>query len=713
MTVSEMEETAAQRMAKWVDAYNELGEFFAAGFAEFPAAPVITKAAHGIRNYLSRCPLPPYNGELLYPCGGPIWAAGQIVWHFYVNLGYDRSRLAAKREAAKTPEQREALAALEAFWNTYPPAGGYTHSIINFGRVLTEGLDDYARRIATGLDRARKVEAPDRIVFYQGLEIVLHGVRRFVERIREMLAAVSFSEPEKERNRQGFLSALTVVPFKPATGFREAMVGTNLLFYLDGSDDLGRFDQDLWPFYKADRDSGRVSRDEALALVKQQWKNRDDCGAWNVCLGGTTPEGTQAANDLTIICLEAGRKRRRPNLALRLRRDTPEEVWDAAFETISTGCGLPALYGEENYIRALHEAHLNLPDRDLHNFAFGGCTETMIHGRSNVGSLDHNINLAHVLEKALHAELEASPDFPTFLVRVKEHLVRRVKQITEEVNANQARKAQWHPQLMRSLLIDDCVENGREYAAGGARYNWSVINVGGLGNIIDSLCAVREVVYEKKEIAPAALQRILKENFEGNEAFRKRLEACPRFGNNDPRADEIATDISRFVFAEFLRYAPWRGGKFLPSCLMFVTYANEGRYVGATPDGRKNAEPIADSAGAVQGRDVNGPTALIKSVTAIDMVHAPGTLVVNIRFVKRLFKDPVAREKVKALVRSYFALGGLQIQINVVDQAILREALKCPDKHRDLIVRIGGYSEYFHRLSPDLQLSVLQRTEHE
>jgi formate C-acetyltransferase len=713
MTVSAMEETAAQRMAKWVDAYNELGEYFAAGFAETPAAPVITKAAHGIRNYLSRCPLPPYNGELLYPCGGPIWGAGQIVWHFYVNLGYDRNRLAAKRETAKTPEQREALAALEAFWNTYPPAGGYTHSIINFGRVLTEGLDDYARRIATGLDRARKAEAPDRIALYQGLEIVLHGVRRFVERIREMLAAVSFSEPEKERNRQGLLSALTVVPFKPATSFREAMVGTNLLFYLDGSDDLGRFDQDLWPFYKADRDSGRVSRDEALALVKQQWKNVDDCGAWNVCLGGTTPEGTQAANDLTILCLEAGRKRRRPNLALRLRRDTPEEVWDAAFETISTGCGLPALYGEENYIRALHEAHLNLPDRDLYNFAFGGCTETMIHGRSNVGSLDHNINLAHVFEKALHAELETSSDFPTFLARVREHLACRVKQITEEVNANQARKAQWHPQLMRSLLIDDCIENGREYAAGGARYNWSVINVGGLGNIIDSLCAVREVVYEKKEIAPAALRRILKENFEGNEAFRKRLEACPRFGNNDPRADEIGTDISRFVFAEFLRYAPWRGGKFLPSCLMFVTYANEGRYVGATPDGRKNAEPIADSAGAVQGRDVNGPTALIKSVTAIDMVHAPGTLVVNIRFVKRLFKDPVAREKVKALVRSYFALGGLQIQINVVDQTVLREALKCPDQHRDLIVRIGGYSEYFHRLSPDLQLSVLQRTEHE
>jgi formate C-acetyltransferase len=648
------------------------------------------------------------------------------VWHHYVRLTYDPARLAAKKTAAKTPEQREALAALEAFWSAYPPPGGYTHSIVNFGRILREGLDDYARRIAARLGDAQKAEDADRIVFYQGLHTVLQGIRRFVERIRELLASKSFAEPDQERDRRALLAAFDGVPFRPARGFREAMIATNLLFYLDGSDDLGRFDQDLWPFYKADADAkkagdrqeclshlGPVSRAEALTLVKQLWKSVDDCSAWNVCIGGTTPEGTQAANELTLICLEAARRRRRPNLALRLRRDTPEAVWDAALETISTGCGLPALYSEENYVRALREAHLNLPERDLFNFAFGGCTETMIHGCSNVGSLDHNINLPRVFEKALHAELESSMDFPTFLARVKDALARRIREITEEVNANQARKAQWHPQLMRSLLIDDCIDNGREYAAGGARYNWSVINVGGLGNIVDSLCAVREVVYEKKEIAPKDLLAVLKENFAGREPLRKRLEACLRFGNNDPRADGVAADISRFVFAEFLRYAPWRGGKFLPSCLMFVTYANEGRFVGATPDGRKSGEPIADSAGAVQGRDVSGPTALIRSVTSLDMVHAPGTLVVNIRFVKRLLKDAATREKVKALIRSYFALGGMQIQVNVVDQAVLKEAIRCPEKHRDLIVRIGGYSEYFHRLSPELRLSVLQRTEHE
>lgn len=713
MSVSTMEQTAANRLARHVDVLNELGEFFAAGFAALPDAPVIMKAAYGICNFLSRCPLPAYDGELLYPCGGSIWNAGQAVWHFYVNFAFDRNRLLAKKQAASKLEHREALEALEAFWNTYPPAGGYTHSIINYGRVLREGLYDYRRRIAEGLARARRYRDTERIIFYQGLEIVLQGVRRFVERIREYLIAKSFAEPDKERNRQTIIAALEVVPFRPARSFRDAMIGTNLLFYLDGSDDLGRFDQDLWPFYKADRDSGRITREEALAFIKQQWKNVDDCNAWNVCLGGTTPEGEPAENELTLLCLEAAHRRRRPNLALRLRHDTPEVVWDAALDTIATGCGLPALYCEENYLRALREAHLNLPDRDLYNFAFGGCTETMIHGCSNVGSLDDNINLLAVFEKALHSELESSPNFATFYERVKQYLAQRIKQITENVNANQARKAQWHPQLMRSLLIDDCIDNGREYAAGGARYNWSVINVGGLGNVIDSLCAVREVVYEKKEVAPVDFLRILKANFEGYEPFRKRLELCPRFGNNVRHADEIAANLSKFVFAEFLRYAPWRGGKFLPACLMFVTYANEGRSIGATPDGRRNGEPIADSAGAVQGRDVNGPTALLRSVASLDMVHAPGTLVVNIRFVKRLFQDTTARQKVKALIRTYFALGGMQIQVNVVDQAILRDAIAHPEKYNDLIVRIGGYSEYFNRLSKDLQQTILQRTEHE
>ncbi|HDS74521.1 MAG TPA: formate C-acetyltransferase/glycerol dehydratase family glycyl radical enzyme, partial [Firmicutes bacterium] len=186
----------------------------------------------------------------------------------------------------------------------------------------------------------------------------------------------------------------------------------------------------------------------------------------------------------------------------------------------------------------------------------------------------------------------------------------------------------------------------------------------------------------------------------------------------DVKADELAADLSEFIFAEMLRRRTWRknadgeGGPFVPSCLMFTTYAHFGRQVGATPDGRRANEPIADSAGPYQGRDRSGPTAMLRSVTRLDQQHAPGTLVVNIRLGKSHLVGAEQRAKTRALLRTYFDMGGLQLQVNVVDQELLRDAVAHPDRYADLIVRIGGYSEYWSNLEPALRESVLLRTEH-
>jgi formate C-acetyltransferase len=201
-------------------------------------------------------------------------------------------------------------------------------------------------------------------------------------------------------------------------------------------------------------------------------------------------------------------------------------------------------------------------------------------------------------------------------------------------------------------------------------------------------------------------------DYRGHEALRQQLCASPRFGNDDPQADDLAAEISAFVFCEFARHQPWRGGRFLPACLMFVTYADAGQGLMATPDGRHANEPIADSAGPVAGRDARGPTAMIRSISRLDMPHAPGTLVVNLRLAKEMLQDPAKRAKVQALLRAYFGMGNLQIQINVVDQAQLEAAIADPDAHRDLVVRVAGYSEYFYRLTPALRKTVLERTIH-
>jgi len=355
---------------------------------------------------------------------------------------------------------------------------------------------------------------------------------------------------------------------------------------------------------------------------------------------------------------------------------------------------------------------LGIREEDLGWYNGGGCTETMIHGLSNVGSLDAGINLPLILAETLDRHLSSAASFEALLEAYKSDVADVVSEIATNVSAHQEAKARLRPQPMRSLLIDDCIDCGREYNAGGARYNWSVVNVAGLANAIDSLAAVREVVFERREKSGAKLREILQADFDGEEAFRQRLQRCPRFGNDDPRADDIARDVSDFVFREFLRYAPWRGGKFIASCLMFTTYCHAGAPVGATPDGRRAGEPLADSAGAYQGRDTNGPTAMLKSVASMPHYLAPGTLCVNVRFSKDFFSTKDGRRKLQDLVQTYFGIGGMQLQVNVVDQVILRKALANPEQHQGLIVRVGGFSEYFHRLTPELRQTVLERTEH-
>ena len=686
----------------------EVGEFFAAGFFGRPDDAVVVRIAEGLRCIARHRRLPEYRGGLLYPAGPSLWQGAEAVSWYYVSImGLQEGSLARKRQTA-TPQQAAALDALAAVWRDYPQAGGYTHSIPHYDRLLAEGLNGYEARIGRKNARQGAPVDPSAAELYEALHITLDIARIWRERFVEKIQSAQLDSEEAGRNSAALLEAYRRVPFEPAGGFREAMVCTNFIMYMDGPDNLGRFDQFMQRYYEV----GDVSREEALAYVRQLWRNIDDAHAWNVAVGGSDHEGAEASNEMTLICLEAAHGRRRPNLALRLREDTPDTVWDAALQAIATGCGLPALYCEENYLRAIREAHLNVTQEDIYRYAFGGCTELMVHGRSNVGSLDGDINLPRILVDTLHNNLRECGSFADLMNAYSRDLGAFILQHTATISSWQETRALYHPQPIRSLLVDDCIDSGREYAAGGARCNWSVINVMGLGNVVDSLCAVREVVFDKQEVPAAELLAALDADFDGADDVRRRLERCPRYGNDDERADGLAREVSSFVFREYLRYAPWRGGRFLPACLMFTTYAHFGKPVGATPDGRRAGTAIADSAGPVQGRDTSGPTAMLTSAAGIDQLHAPGTLVVNIRFGKEHFRSPAARQKVKDLIRSYFRMGGMQLQVNVVDQETLRKACEKPEDYGDLLIRVGGFTEYWRNLSPGLRQSILERTEH-
>ena len=701
-----------------------LGEHLAGGFLEIPQAAPLRRMARGLRRQLERARLPGWRGEPLYPAGSYSWyvQGSAISFSYSHSLVVDRAALHRRSEEGD-PDGRSAYASLAERLGAYPQVGAgidpdvslgganYTHSLLNYGRVIREGLLAYARRSEAGLDSARERGDEERAEFYRAMLDLLAGIRAAHQRSLAALAAVEPVEDQPGGDRGRLVSALRRVPWEPARSFYEALVCANYLCYLDGCDSLGRFDQDLGALYEADLRSGRLTQEEGAALVGALWANVDANAGWNVAIGGSSPDGASASNHLTLACLRAAVGRRRPNLALRVAPDTPEEVLDAALDSIASGCGIPALYNDALYLRALRGAHLNVQHGDLAHYAFGGCTETMIHGRSNVGSLDAGINLPLVLTQTLRAHLATVAGYEDLWRSYARDLQATVARLVEQVNRAQEMHARYQPQPIRTLLVDDCLDAGVEFNAGGARYNWSVVNVGGLGNVADALAALREVVFERGEQPAATVWAALERNYEGYEPLRLRLTQAPRYGNDDRRADDLAVRVAQAVFAELRRYAPWRGGRFLPGCLMFVTYAAAGEPVMATPDGRRAGEPIADSIGAVQGRDRHGPTAAMRSAASIPQALAPGTLVTNFRFAPSMFEGQ-GRSKLKDLIHTYFALGGLQMQITVVDQEVLRQAVADPERYGDLIVRVGGYSEYWRNLSQTLRQSVLERTEH-
>jgi pyruvate-formate lyase len=694
----------------------EAEEYLAAGYSELPEGSAITRQCRALRRLFELAPLPEGTGEPVYPAGRAQLPHNHGVAFFSYTAGLvlDHGALARQLEKyAGTPtgaalaQVGEEIGKLYVHGSSIPwkyvlGGNGFTHSILNYGRIMREGFAGYEARIQQQLEKSDS----DKQDFYLALLDLLEGFRALARRAAEVVCSQT-DLPNAVRLAQ----ALANVPEQPAQNFYEAVVAANFMWFAEGADNYGRIDQDLGAFLDNDLAAGTISRAEALELVRLLWRNINNNDAWNVAIGGSDRQGHGASNTLTELCLEAAKGSRRPNLALRVRRDMPEKVFDLALEAIASGCGIPALYNEELYAAGVQRIYACAPG-DEYNFAFGGCTETMIHGCSNVGSIDGGVNLLAVLTEAIKQYLPTAASYTEFEAKYLADLCREIAEAAACINRDQELKAASQPQPIRTLFIDDCIDNGRDFNSGGARYNGGVFNLGGLANVADALAAIKMLVFEG-EVSAAEMIAALEANFAEQPQLLSLIRSCPRFGNDDDCVDAIAVHIATAAFAEVRSHRTWRGDTpFLPGCIMFVTYAMAGEAVGATPDGRLAGEPVADSIGPVQGRDIHGPTAMLRSVSKLPLGEAIGTPVLNIRFARSMFDSDGTRDKIKSLIRTFFDLGGMQIQVSVVDQAALRDAIAHPEKHNDLIIRIGGYSEYFNRLSQGLQQAVLERTEH-
>ena len=441
-----------------------LGEHFAAGYFEKPDASPMRRWSLAVRRRFENRALPTYAGEVLYPAGRVIQAEvreNRIVAPSYsYTWTYNREALTAAFAEAEGDAQ-DTLEALDhamsglteqtRVWTSPHTVGGwgYTHSIPNYGRVLREGLDMHAARVATGLQRAQQNGDIRHIDFYLGLTDVLDGIRTWHRRIVAYLENWKVDSSEAIRRRGNLLEALWQVPFKPARSFYEALVAYNFVFYMDDCDNPGRIDRELFPYYQKDIAAGELVRDKAREFLRAFTDNVAVNDAWSAAIGGSLAGGEPAYNEVTRLCLEAVHNRHRPSYELGVRADMPDAIWDAALDAVATGCGQPAFYNDRAYIQSLMDADLGVTAEDVVLWNGGGCTETMIHGCSNVGSLDAGIRLPLILEKTLQQHLPTTVCFDDLLAAFKHDLDIVIADIVDGVSRLQQAKGVLRPQPMQ------------------------------------------------------------------------------------------------------------------------------------------------------------------------------------------------------------------------------------------------------------------------
>ncbi|MBI5832333.1 MAG: hypothetical protein HZB16_08520 [Armatimonadetes bacterium] len=699
------------------DVLIELGEWAALGFYEGLDLPWPRSYGLALRRLYEHLPVTIAPDALLHPVE-PLptawtmtshghWYATALIVDADHNRGLRVNRHVADDRRARFPHHAQAIDALVADLEPrLPHFGGYTHSNPDMRRVVHEGFEAMAAELAD-----RLAEQPDDPLLL-ALTDYAAGVLAFWERTREALAQAALARPELAPIAAAFARCFR----QPATSFLEGLLAVNFTWMLDFCDSIGRFDQVLGPLFEADLAAGRLDLGLARRLLDELWQSFERLNGWNLQLGGRRPDGADGCNALTLECIDACQrnKLRRPNVALRLSDDTPPHVLRRALVVLGEGSGRPALYNDDLYIASLLAADVGLTVEDAREIGFGGCTETMIAGLSNVGSLEAEINLAVALERALRqpgAAAWSTIDDAVSAVQAE------VEALTEAMAAHHnaaltARFAAGDPKLPRTFFTRDCVARGLSFEAGGARYNWAVVSYQGIANVIDSLAAIEQVVFADHAASMAEVLAALAANFEGHEPLRRRLAGSRRFGNDVERVDQLGAAVVEHAWRCLRTHRTPRGGRYLPSCILFATYGDAGSSVGATPDGRLAGTPLNDSVGPVAGRDTHGPTAMLASVAKLPLHLAVGTPVLNLRAQHALFESSAGLEALAALVRGFFERGGPQIQLTVVDRATLLAAQAEPERYADLIVRIGGYSEYFTRLGRDLQETVIARTEH-
>ncbi len=506
----------------------------------------------------------------------------------------------------------------------------------------------------------------------------------------------------------------------------------------------GRLDQHLFPVYKQEIESGSLSDeslDDLLGCFWVKFNNHPSPPKMGVTasesstytdfclinLGGVKPDGTDAVNEMSYILLDVIKEMRilQPSSMVQISKKSPDRFIHKALDIIRTGFGQPSCFNTEAIIQELLRQGKTLID--ARNGGASGCVETGAFG-TEAYWLTGYFNLPKILEVTLNNGFDKRTnrliglqtglpkDFRSF-GEVIEALKLQVNYFADiKIRGNNVIEktfATWLPVPFLSLLLEDCIPNGKDYNDGGARYNTSYIQGVGLGSITDMLTSIRYNIYDSNKMKWEDLIAALESDFLGYEDIQYELiYNTPKFGNDDDYADQQAVTVFEILYDSINGRPNTRDGVHRINMLPTTSHVYFGSVTGATSDGRNAYLPLSEGISPFQGADHNGPTSVIKSASKIDHLRTGGTLL-NQKFSPSFFEDEESYEKLTALIRSYFSLDGHHIQFNVVNADTLRDAQKNPERYRDLIVRVAGYSDYFNDLGEDLQNEIIRRTEHE
>lgn len=653
--------------------FLSIGEPFAAGLFEWEGEAPIVRYANALRRFFEYAKLPPYEGGMLYPQGMCPFTYDKSVAvkpHYGNTMTIDYPLLEQKSKVAFTLMKAEDDLVVKFNDSPHTVGGmGWTHAFPNYGRVFNEGLNGYAVRVGA-------LPEGD---FCRGMQILLEGIGIYHRRCLVLLTEAN--APKK------LTDALSRMPYEPPKSIYEALLSLNFIFYIDGCDNVGPLDRLLLPYHRGE---------DMVPLLREFFGNVDINYAWSGTLGPNY-------NDLTRMCLRAVHHLRRPSFQLLVTPDMPDWVWEESAAALATGCGQPAMYNLPLYEKTIRELIPEVNEADLGRIAFAGCTETMFEGLSAVGSDDAGINHALILSDYMREGLAACTSYDDFYRGLVAEMRRAVAATLDRLNEYRRTRALYRPSVVRTLLVDDCLENQTEFNAGGARYVYSLINNAGVINVIDSLNAIRELVYDKKKYAPKDFIALMDAR---DPAFLADAEDCPFYGNDNDAADAVGTALIADIAEAFSQRECYPRGRFYPVANQFKTFIHAGGRIPATPDGRAYGAPLCDSLGAIHGNDYKGPTALLNSVAKLGLHQFIGSPVTNMRISKKHLPTVLA-----PLVSVFFENGGMQLQITCASREEMLDAMVHPEAHKSLIVRVGGFSEYFIRLDPAMQKSIIERTE--